>query len=126
MINPRQVDSVTLANQLRANSATTPPSNLYYLPWNNSGGIDVETFRTEFLKPIFAAIDRRGLSEQIDGIIYSSGFPVVIDFTGDLPAEVRGKKCCASPGLSHRNDVSFEGRERQIRSRVSFLDVESL
>lgn len=90
VINPRQVDSVTVANHYAAHR-NIPPSNLFYLPWNNTGGIDVETFRTEILKPIFAAIDRRGLSEQIDGIVYSSGFPVSIDFTADLPPEVRGK-----------------------------------
>jgi len=90
VINPRQADSVTLANHY-AQFRNIPPSNLFYLPWSNNDGIDVETFRTGFLKPVFAAIDRRGLSEQIDGIVYSSGFPVVIDFTADLPAEVRGK-----------------------------------
>jgi uncharacterized protein (TIGR03790 family) len=90
VINPQQADSVTVANHYAA-LRNIPPSNLFYLPWKNTVGIDVETFRTAILKPIFAAIERRGISEQIDGIIYSSGFPVSIDFTADLPPDILAK-----------------------------------
>jgi uncharacterized protein (TIGR03790 family) len=90
VINPRQPDSVTIANHY-AQLRNVPPGNLFYLPWKDTNGIDVETFRTKFLKPIISTIERRGLAEQIDCIVYSSGFPVVIDFTADLPPEVRGK-----------------------------------
>jgi uncharacterized protein (TIGR03790 family) len=90
VVNPRQSDSVTVANHY-ASLRNISPSNIFYLPFDNTGSTDVDTFRTAILKPIIAAIERRGLSEQIDGIVYSSGFPVLIDFTTDLPPEVRGK-----------------------------------
>ena len=90
VINPRQPDSVTVANHYAA-LRNIPSSNLFYLPFDSTGGTDIETFRTSILKPINEAIDRRGLAEQIDGIVYSSGFPVSIDFTAEVPPEIREK-----------------------------------
>ncbi len=90
VINPRQPDSVTVANHYAA-LRNIPSSNLFYLPFDAAGGTDIETFRTTILKPINEAIDRRGLAEQIDGIVYSSGFPVSIDFTAEVPPEIRQK-----------------------------------
>ena len=46
--------------------------------------VDVETFRTAILAPIFSAADGRGLSPQLDAVAYSTGFPTAIDLGGDL------------------------------------------
>jgi len=46
--------------------------------------IPVEQFRTTILFPALKALDDRGLSRQIDYLIYSSDFPTGIDVRSDL------------------------------------------
>lgn len=122
VINPRQVDSVTVANHYAA-LRQIPPSNLFYLPFENTGGTDVETFRAAILKPIIAAIDRRGLTEQIDGIVYSSGFPVSIDFTADLPPEVRGKM--PVPPQGSLTGMTYLGNAVNNKNAPGYLSLKS-
>lgn len=78
---------MTIANHYVA-LRQIPPTNVFGLAWNGStDSIDVETFRERFLKPILAEIGRRNLVEQIDYIVYSSGYPYAVDFEEDLPSK---------------------------------------
>lgn len=45
---------------------------------------DVETFRQQILKPVLDTLAKRGLTDQIDVIAYSSEIPTAIDFQGDF------------------------------------------
>jgi len=46
--------------------------------------IGMDEFRERILKPVLAALEERGLREKIDCLAYSSDFPFVISFTGDI------------------------------------------
>ena len=56
-----------------------PASNVIYLKDIPQGEfINLKEFREKILIPIFKTIDRRGLANHIDYVIYSSGFPTTI------------------------------------------------
>jgi hypothetical protein len=59
-----------------------PPSNVCYVrvppKWN---AIPAADFRDKILRPVMAEIDKRGLRDQIDQIVYSCEFPWYVDFT---------------------------------------------
>jgi uncharacterized protein (TIGR03790 family) len=85
VVNPRRADSLTIANHY-ASLRQVPASNIFYLGWDGSmDTITVDVFRSQFLQPIFAEIDRRRLEGQIDYIVYSSGYPFSVDFGADAP-----------------------------------------
>ena len=46
--------------------------------------VDVETFRTQLLRPFLTAADRRGLSAQLDTVAYGPAVPPRIDLTADF------------------------------------------
>ena len=62
-----------------------PDFNVLHLQWSGSrDSIDLQTFRDRILKPIFKTIDERRIDDQIDYIVYSSGFAYAINFSGDI------------------------------------------
>lgn len=75
VVNGDSWASLAVANEY-ARLRRIPPSNFIVL-----GGIssidqtDVERFRSEILLPVFAALDARGLTAQIDCIAYSCDIP---------------------------------------------------
>lgn len=50
----------------------------------DSESIDVDVFRSKLLGPVLSAIDERGLSEQIECVAWSSGFPTAIGIKSDI------------------------------------------
>ncbi len=85
VVNSRSWASQTVANHFIA-LRKIPPGNVLYLDWSGSNDvISVDAFRKDILNPILAAVDARGLTRQIDYIIYSSDFPSRINYSGDLP-----------------------------------------
>ena len=82
-VNARSNASKSIANEyilLR----NIPASNVVYLPnVPNEEKTNLATFREVILKPIVEAIDQRGLSRQIDYIVYSADFPTSIDISTD-------------------------------------------
>jgi hypothetical protein len=84
VVNSSSWASQTVANhfiQLRG----IPAVNVINIDW--SGGfetIEGEVFRNQLLRPIFAAMERRSLMNQIDYIVYSSDFPYAIDMNADF------------------------------------------
>ncbi len=83
------VNSASWASQTIANHfielRRIPTNNIFYIAWEGPlDAITVDTFRDKILGPVLANIDRRGLSGQIDQIIYSSDLPYEINLTADL------------------------------------------
>ncbi|MBI3837606.1 MAG: TIGR03790 family protein [Planctomycetia bacterium] len=83
------VNAASWASQAVANHfiqlRQIPPVNVFYINW--TGGfesIEGETLRKNILVPALDAIDKRGLLNQIDYIVYSSDFPYSIDFNRDF------------------------------------------
>ncbi len=97
VVNSASPDSQTIANhyiQLRG----IPPTNVMYIDWRGSEArIDVNTLREKFLHPIAKEIDARHLTSQIDYVVYSSNFPWSIDFSSDLPEDVRKDEALQFP-----------------------------
>ena len=63
---------------------SVPSSNLFGLDWRGPvTKISVDDFRKKILVPILKELDRRKLNGQIEHIVYSSGFPYAVNFTGD-------------------------------------------
>ncbi len=91
VVNSRSPQSMTIANHyVRLRRIPTP--NILYLDWDGSlDAIDVDTLRQKILGPIVRAMVERGLTYQIDYIVYSADFPTRISFASDVPAEQRGK-----------------------------------
>lgn len=94
VVNPRSWASVTVANHFVADRGIAA-SNVLDLEWDGQvlPHLPIDTFRSEILEPVLAAIDERGLSEQIDYVVYSCDFPYSInarsDFSeGSLPRQI--------------------------------------
>jgi uncharacterized protein (TIGR03790 family) len=84
VVNPQRSDSLTIANHY-ISLRQIPSSNVFFLEWDGAmDAIPVGEFRERFLKPIFEEIGRRHLVEQIDHIVYSSGYPFAVDFAEDF------------------------------------------
>ena len=62
-----------------------PPANVVEVDWHGDlHTTKVDLFRQEILQPVFEAMERRKLTNQIDYIVYSSDFPWQIDVTENL------------------------------------------
>ncbi|HVU89213.1 MAG TPA: hypothetical protein VHD36_17945 [Pirellulales bacterium] len=82
--NARSWASLTIAHHFAA-LRQLPPINVLYVDWPYSTDkVDVELFRQKLLLPVLSAINQRGISPQIDYIVYSSDFPWSIDFKAML------------------------------------------
>lgn len=85
VVNGASWASRTVANQY-CEFRQIPATNVMTINWTGSlFRIDVDTFRQHILQPILEEMERRKLARQIDYIIYSSDFPLEIDFSKDLP-----------------------------------------
>ena len=80
VVNANGPSSMQIANhyiELRK----IPPSNVFYVrtppKWN---AIPAADFRDRILRPMLAEIERRGLTPQIDQIVFSCEFPWYVDF----------------------------------------------
>jgi hypothetical protein len=84
LVNANSSSSLTIANhfvQLRR----IPPGNVIYIDWRGSvESVDVAKFRQGILLPSLKEIERRGLTGQIDYLIYSSDFPWSVRLRGDV------------------------------------------
>jgi len=100
IVNSTSPNSLAVANAFVA-SRDVPPINIFMLPWKGGAeSTSIEVFRREIIVPIVRAIDARRLSAQIDCIAYSSDFPVRIDFTAELSAELAKRDTFPSGSLT--------------------------
>src|SRR4051812_14070099 len=85
VVNSASASSQTIGNyfqQLRG----VPAINVINLDWRGGEArTDINIFREKILLPILQEIEKRGLAQQIDYIVYSSGFPWSINFSADVP-----------------------------------------
>jgi uncharacterized protein (TIGR03790 family) len=104
--NSLREDSLSIANHYAA-LRQIPASNIVYLPWDGPvDAIHVDYLRERLLKPLFQEIASRRLERQIDYIVYSSGFPFLVDFKSDLaapPAPMSGHQGSLT-GLTYLSD----------------------
>ena len=100
VVNSSDPGSLTIANQY-IDLRKIPACNVVYLDWRGGDAqIDINTFRDKILRPIVSEIEKRNLSAQIDGIIYSSKFPWRIDFREDVPQDFVKSKSLDPSGVS--------------------------
>ncbi len=79
IVNQRSWASLTIANHFIA-WRKLPPNNVIYLDWSGPiDEIDLPTFLDQIVKPVFATIQERRLTDHIDYIVYSSDFPWTVD-----------------------------------------------
>ncbi len=72
-----------------------PPRNVIELDWTaDFENATIDVLREQILTPIFRTVAERGLSPQIDYVVYSSDLPHTINFAGDFkdktPAQAVG------------------------------------
>ncbi|HMO85701.1 MAG TPA: hypothetical protein PKC18_12375, partial [Lacipirellulaceae bacterium] len=85
IVNPRGAKSKEVANHY-VQMRQIPPDNVYYLPLPPSANeMKALDFREKLLRPALTAIERRGLQDQIDYIVYSCEFPWRVDFAEMFP-----------------------------------------
>jgi hypothetical protein len=86
VVNSRGDKSKEVANHY-IKLRRVPPMNVLYLPLPPSANvIKGNEFRDKLLQPTLAAIERRGLTDQVDQIVYSCEFPWQINFATSFPA----------------------------------------
>lgn len=86
VVNANSTNSKTLANHYIA-LRNIPSSNVVYVDWR--GGLELaqgQFWAEGVLKPAVTAIGERGLSAQIDYVVYSCDLPWRVNLTSLLPA----------------------------------------
>lgn len=84
VVNADSWASVAIANEY-IRLRHIPPQNVIYLSNLSSfDGMPVDEFRGKILTPALQTLESRGLSGQIDAMLYSSDFPTAIHVAGDI------------------------------------------
>ncbi len=87
LVNSRSQASLAIANHYIA-LRKIPAANVYYLKWDPAQySTSGATFSDRILKPALSEMLQRGLKGQIDYLVYSSDFPVRLNFKADYPGE---------------------------------------
>lgn len=87
LVNLTSQASKTVANHY-ISLRNIPASNVFYVEQDeNKAMISSKDFKSQILLPAFKEIDKRGLSGQIDYLIYSCGFPWKVNFRSEFPDE---------------------------------------
>src|SRR3990172_9056443 len=82
LVNSNSLSSKTIANHYIA-LRNIPASNVVYVDWRGGlEGCQGPQFSSKILRPAIDAIRERGLSAQIDYVVYSSDFPWRVDLKG--------------------------------------------
>ena len=90
LVNSNSLSSKTIANHYIA-LCGVPASNIVYVDWRGGlEGCQGVQFANKILRPAIDAIRTRGLSNQIDYVVYSSDFPWRLDLTTLFPDQTFG------------------------------------
>ncbi len=108
VVNQRSWASKTIANHYMA-LRSIPTSNIVYLDWPDDviKQVPVDTFRKRILGPTLAMIERRGLQDQIDYIVYSADFPYAVALRSDTQGQQHPK---FATGVGAINGLTYLGR----------------
>ena len=83
VVNSADRKSMAIANQF-IELRNIPNGSVLHIAWPTPPhDTTLELFRDQILVPVIEQIKARGLEDQIDYIIYSSGFPYRVDTVGD-------------------------------------------
>ena len=110
VVNKNDPESKTVANHYCA-LRQIPACNVLELDYTGSEErTSIGTMRKNILEPIFEELKRRRLSEQIDYIVYSTGFPYAVNFTADFPGIKLGRhvgQLGSLTGLTYLHQLVF-------------------
>jgi uncharacterized protein (TIGR03790 family) len=100
LVNPESPESLEVANHY-IHLRKIPPQNIFYVAFNPKAlGTGCAMYRDKILLPTLETISKRGLAEQIDYVVYSSGYPWQVDFKeffpGTFPKELRPRGSLSS------------------------------
>ena len=92
VVNPDSPDSLAIANHY-IGLRDIPPHNVVYLAWPEEEiTTKVDPFRKKILLPILKLVGELRLSNQIDYVVYSTGFPHRIDIGSDVMRHLNAQK----------------------------------
>lgn len=84
IVNPNHPDSLAVANAY-VTLRSIPGDNVIYIPWKpNVRAMTGAEFRDKLLKPVLEELKKRGLTDQIDVVAFSSGYPYYIHFNSEF------------------------------------------
>lgn len=125
VVNSSSGDSLAVANAYAA-ARRVPAINVLMLPWEGSKeSTTISEFRERLLAPILRTIDARGLTAQIDCIVYSADFPWRIDFIEELPAPLIGKEKFPSGSLTGMTMLYSATLQPPSGGMLAWLDPQS-
>lgn len=84
VVNGDSANSRTLANHYVAMRGIPPRNVIVLRDIPDSETTDVETFRTQILRPLLAEIDARKIATHVQCIAYSADFPTGINIKADI------------------------------------------
>lgn len=84
VVNGASETSRLVANEYRVARQIPARHVIEVTGLSNLEQIGVEEFRERILKPVLGEIESRGLTPQIDYVLYSADIPTAIDVTGDI------------------------------------------
>lgn len=117
VVNPNSQASLTVANHYQA-LRQIPAENVFYLPWNPKEQItDIDRFREQILIPVLAEIANRGMTEQIDCVVYSADFPWGIDLEKDIQRFVEQHPELLPPPKHSASSGNSQDQEDSLRRR---------
>ena len=120
VVNDGDQDSLTVAN-LFIRLRKIPADCVFYVNWPKPPhSADVAEFRKRILQPTLDAIDQRQLSQQIDYIIYSSGFPYAISFEAEQGDTFEQYPTGSITGLTYLYQYTLAGKLGSISGSQRF------
>ena len=112
--NSADANSMTIANHF-ADYRKIPSGLLFEVDWPEAPhDTTLEEFKGRVLQPVLKAIKDRGLEQQVDYIVYSSGFPYRVNIEQKHPT---AKKDWASiTSLTYLSDLVMTGKLQTVQS----------
>ncbi|HCK41769.1 MAG TPA: hypothetical protein DHW22_09075 [Planctomycetaceae bacterium] len=123
LVNSAIRDSLTVANHY-TELRNIPPSNVFCIDYRGSYAFATgQKFRENILFPALVEIKRRGLSDQIDYLVYSCNFPWRIDLAEDFP-EVnfpkQARPMASLTGATYLASFSVHKRKEIVNLNANF------
>lgn len=109
VVNQRSWASKTIANHYVA-LRQLPMANVVYIDWPGSviEHVPVDDFREKILAPALSVIQRRGLADQIDYIVYCADFPYAVNVDSDVSQGQQGQ---AGSAVAAINGLTYFSRD---------------
>lgn len=113
VVNAENADSVAIAQEY-TRLRRIPACNVLELHGIPTGPtLPLKQFRDKILTPILLTIQQRGLSDQIDYIVYSAGFPYGVDVSPEMAGKtypIFVTQPASLTGLTYLYQMALSGR----------------